>query len=525
MQLDETTKQLHIAEGLKTSLQSETENLHRQIAEMKVEMDLKSSGEKASEAVLRDEIGYFAKRVEELETELDQKSKEFDTQYNEVKKLGNIRGEEVSKIENQLKEKIANEISLTQKIADKEKEIGQLKIDIENLTKSDSGSQEVMKTKDNEIERLSKISESLESKLKQLQTELVAKLSEISSRDEENLKLREVVENQKSEIDNKLTQIEQQSSELELKSNEIIENKNQIDARSLEIVELKFEVESLQNQIKKFNESSNQAQAAEESLSKKVTELSESKAKLESDLNEKDNEVTLAKEQIAKLQREKEEIEKCMSGLNVEAEGKVGMINEKNAIIDKLTKDLNELKERNQNDVNELQATKKKIEEQFSIFQKSSEEQIQKLHVDFEGERKKFATSIEELNAIAREKDARIDVMNKNSTLLTEKKEELEARVSEFEMKFSESMTKLIRIEKDDSEKVNLFSEFNFLLIFYFFRRRKLKSFKTFTMTPFESFRRRKLQIKSSSRIKTSLKSTTRTSIESSAHSTKKFSN
>lgn len=429
-------------------MEKEIQNLHQKVAEMSLELDLKVSGDSAREAVLQDQISYLTQRVEQLETELDEKEKAFET----VQSTRNA-------MEDETKETIATmtskENSLSQRIAQQEQEILQLKSDIENFTKNDTGSQDVIKSKDNEINKLREISQTLEANLQQLRSELEKQSSELSSRNEEALNLQKLISNEKATVDSQNVLIEEHVTALQLKNTEIVDFKKQVDARSLEIVELKFEIESLkQNAIKKSEESSDRAREIEEELNRKVTELSESKAKLENDLTIKDNEVQNVKVQIEKLQGANEDMQKCMSGLNMEAEKNLNAINEKNSTIDKLTGELNELKERNQNIVNELQAMKCHLEEQISVNHKSSDEQLQKLKLDYENEKSKLSSSNEELNAIIREKEARIDVMNKNSSLLTEKKEELEARLSELETKCSDSLTKLTKIEKDDSDKV-----------------------------------------------------------------------
>lgn len=432
-------------------MEKEIQNLHQKIAEMSLELDLKVSGDSAREAVLQDQISYLTQRVEQLETELDEKEKAFET----VQSTRNA-------MEDETKETIATmtskENSLSQRIAQQEQEILQLKSDIENFTKNDTGSQDVIKSKDNEINKLREISQTLEANLQQLRSELEKQSSELSSRNEEALSLQKLISTEKATVDSQNVLIEEHVTALQLKNTEIVDFKKQVDARSLEIVELKFEIESLkQNAIKKSEESSDRAREIEEELNRKVTELSESKAKLENDLTIKDNEVQNVKVQIEKLQGANEDMQKCMSGLNMEAEKNLNAINEKNSTIDKLTGELNELKERNQNIVNELQAMKCHLEEQISVNHKSSDEQLQKLKLDYENEKSKLSSSNEELNAIIREKEARIDVMNKNSSLLTEKKEELEARLNELETKCSDSLTKLTKIEKDDSDKVRKF--------------------------------------------------------------------
>lgn len=429
-------------------MEKEIQNLHQKVAEMSLELDLKVSGDSAREAVLQDQISYLTQRVEQLETELDEKEKAFET----VQSTRNA-------MEDETKETIATmtskENSLSQRIAQQEQEILQLKSDIENFTKNDTGSQDVIKSKDNEINKLREISQTLEANLQQLRSELEKQSSELSSRNEEALSLQKLISTEKATVDSQNVLIEEHVTALQLKNTEIVDFKKQVDARSLEIVELKFEIESLkQNAIKKSEESSDRAREIEEELNRKVTELSESKAKLENDLTIKDNEVQNVKVQIEKLQGANEDMQKCMSGLNMEAEKNLNAINEKNSTIDKLTGELNELKERNQNIVNELQAMKCHLEEQISVNHKSSDEQLQKLKLDYENEKSKLSSSNEELNAIIREKEARIDVMNKNSSLLTEKKEELEARLSELETKCSDSLTKLTKIEKDESDKV-----------------------------------------------------------------------
>lgn len=432
-------------------MEKEIQNLHQKVAEMSLELDLKVSGDSAREAVLQDQISYLTQRVEQLETELDEKEKAFET----VQSTRNA-------MEDETKETIATmtskENSLSQRIAQQEQEILQLKSDIENFTKNDTGSQDVIKSKDNEINKLREISQTLEANLQQLRSELEKQSSELSSRNEEALSLQKLISTEKATVDSQNVLIEEHVTALQLKNTEIVDFKKQVDARSLEIVELKFEIESLkQNAIKKSEESSDRAREIEEELNRKVTELSESKAKLENDLTIKDNEVQNVKVQIEKLQGANEDMQKCMSGLNMEAEKNLNAINEKNSTIDKLTGELNELKERNQNIVNELQAMKCHLEEQISVNHKSSDEQLQKLKLDYENEKSKLSSSNEELNAIIREKEARIDVMNKNSSLLTEKKEELEARLNELETKCSDSLTKLTKIEKDDSDKVRKF--------------------------------------------------------------------
>lgn len=432
-------------------MEKEIQNLHQKVAEMSLELDLKVSGDSAREAVLQDQISYLTQRVEQLETELDEKEKAFET----VQSTRNA-------MEDETKETIATmtskENSLSQRIAQQEQEILQLKSDIENFTKNDTGSQDVIKSKDNEINKLREISQTLEANLQQIRSELEKQSSELSSRNEEALSLQKLISTEKATVDSQNVLIEEHVTALQLKNTEIVDFKKQVDARSLEIVELKFEIESLkQNAIKKSEESSDRAREIEEDLNRKVTELSESKAKLENDLTIKDNEVQNVKVQIEKLQGANEDMQKCMSGLNMEAEKNLNAINEKNSSIDKLTGELNELKERNQNIVNELQAMKCHLEEQISVNHKSSDEQLQKLKLDYENEKSKLSSSNEELNAIIREKEARIDVMNKNSSLLTEKKEELEARLSELETKCSDSLTKLTKIEKDDSDKVRKF--------------------------------------------------------------------
>lgn len=441
---------MHITEGLKASLEKEVHNLHHQIAEMNVELDLKVSGDSAREAVLQDQISYFSQRVEQLETELDQKENDFETIKMEREKIESRRIEELMTIENQVKEKIvtmtSNENLLTQTIGQKEKEILQLKKDIENYTKNDTGSRDVIKSKENEIDKLRETLETLQAKVQQLQNELEKQSSDISLRDEEAIKLQKLICTEKATIESQNLQMEERVVELQLKNNEI--------------VELKIEIDSLQNSIK---ESSGQTREFEDVLNRRVTELSESKAKLENDLIVKDNEVQSVKEQIEKLQRENEEAQKCLSGLNVEAEKNLNVIAVKNTTIEYLTRDLNELKERNQNNINELQAIKEHLEEQISLNHTSSEEQVQKIQLDFENERIKLSSSITELNAIIREKDARIDVMNKNSSLLTEKKEELEARLNEFEMKCSDLLTKLATVEKGDNEKVCILNKMQYI--------------------------------------------------------------
>lgn len=429
-------------------MEKEIQNLHQKVAEMSLELDLKVSGDSAREAVLQDQISYLTQRVEQLETELDEKEKAFET----VQSTRNAMEDETKEIIAMMTSK---ENSLSQRIAQQEQEILQLKSDIENFTKNDTGSQDVIKSKDNEINKLREISQTLEANLQQLRSELEKQSSELSSRNEEALSLQKLISTEKATVDSQNVLIEEHVTALQLKNTEIVDFKKQVDARSLEIVELKFEIESLkQNAIKKSEESSDRAREIEGELNGKVTELSESKAKLENDLTIKDNEVQNVKVQIEKLQGANEVMQKCMSGLNMEAEKNLNAINEKNSTIDKLTGELNELKERNQNIVNELQAMKCHLEEQISVNHKSSDEQLQKLKLDYENEKSKLSSSNEELNAIIREKEARIDVMNKNSSLLTEKKDELEARLSELETKCSDSLTKLTKIEKDDSDKV-----------------------------------------------------------------------
>lgn len=105
-QLEEQTKQLKIAEGLKASLEKEIQNLHQRIAEMKLELDLKVSGDSAREAILQDEISYFTQRVEQLETELDKKEKDFETIQNDMRSVESTRDEELKTFENQTKETI-----------------------------------------------------------------------------------------------------------------------------------------------------------------------------------------------------------------------------------------------------------------------------------------------------------------------------------------------------------------------------------------------------------------------------------
>ncbi|KAL7043611.1 hypothetical protein ACKWTF_001595 [Chironomus riparius] len=457
--LEEVTKNYQISEGLKDVLQKQIQSLHEQIAEMKVDLDLKSSADLASEECLKNECNYLQTRINELENESEAKTKDIVSLQDKMKTLEASRNEELTMIENQMKERVANltsnEKSLIQKISEKDTEIAQLKDDIARLTSSDIGAQEIIKTKDNEIQKLIEKLNFQEGQINELKSDLVTKNDEVSNREKEIEGLEKSFESLKSNVEQSSNKCEQHVKEIEGKSALILELTKQIEAQNHSIESLKSDIENLKKSIDTSQELVLISQASEKTLTSTVSDLSESKVKLENDLTAKDIELQERDESIQKLTKELDEIRNNLTGLSSEAESRMNFIQEKDSIIDKLTKDFNELNTRGQTEINQLEELKKTLEIKLEENAKSANDNVTKINENHASEVAKLSASIEELKKLGKEKDARIEVMEKNSGLLDETKQKLEKNLTELEVKFLESSTKLTKVEREDSEKTS----------------------------------------------------------------------
>ncbi|XP_070496865.1 restin homolog isoform X3 [Chironomus tepperi] len=457
--LEQVTRNLQISEGLKDVLQKQIQSLHEQVADMKVELELKSSADLASEEVLKNECNYLQTRINELENESEAKSKEIIALQDTMKTLEESRNEELTMIEKQMKERVANltsnEESLMQKISEKDTEIAQLKDDIERLTSSDIGAQEIIKTKDIEIQKLIEKVTLQEGQIKELSSELVTKIDEVSNKEKELESLEKSFDNLKSNIEQSSSQCEQHIKDIEEKSALIMELTKQIDAQNSSIESLKSDITNLQKSVAESQELAAKSQDSEKTLTSTVADLSESKVKLENDLTAKDNELKDREENIQKLTKELDEIKNNLTGLSSEAESRMKFIQEKDSIIEKLTKDFDDLKTRSQGEVSQLEDAKKALESKLEESLISANENVQKINEIHTSEVAKLSASIEELKKLDKEKDARIEVMEKNIGLLDETKQKLEKNLADLEAKYAESSAKLTKVEREDSEKAS----------------------------------------------------------------------
>lgn len=460
-QLEETAAKLLTTQDFKKSLEVEIESLNEKVNEMKNDLDLKSSGAKASEECMRDEMRYLEKRVNDLEIELGDRTKTIEQQQVELSTIEELKKQLLADNEQQQKQRLDSEKSLTDQISSKDSDIEKLRKEIETMLSSDSGIKEAIKEKDSEILRFSEKESMLNERLQQLEKSLKEKSEAFIAQELELKSLQNVFQTVEAEFQSLQKSSEKQSEELIEKTVAQQQLQKNIEDQTNEISVLRLEVERFQSSLKNTGDSIQKSHEIEENLKKQIAELLESKVKLESDIAIKETGLKDAESQQSGLKKEIVERDCCIAGLEAEVKGIKDSVAEKESAIAQSIKDFNELKERNQKNLESFESAKQALNDELTAFKKSNEEVFNKLKSEAEVEKDLLKSKTDELAKNLKDKDSQLEKTEKNVTLLSELKTSLDEKLLSRENELKELTTKLNKVEREDAEKVSLCNHFS----------------------------------------------------------------
>lgn len=456
-EIKELTEKLHITDELKMTLENQLQSHRETISELQKDLDMKCSGAKASEMCLKDEMNYLETRVNDLERELGEKTNAFDLQQAELMKLEELKKEEVAKLEKQLQDKnvalSSSESSLTAQATSKDNEIEKLRKDIESLTSSDAGTQDIIKGKDNEIQQLMEQTASQDKRLKELDHLLETKAESFATMEQEKIKLHEASNSLTLEYEENC---KKQGEELQKKVLANHHQEKKIEVLLSEVSVLKMEVERYRGSSNDTDLSLQKSLELEENLKRRICELDESQVKLKTDVDTKDSQLKNVNEKVESLQKEIDERNKCIAGLEVEVQSITKNIAEKETSNDQLKKDFSTLEARTQQSLHELEGVKQTASEELLSVQKSFDETAEKLKTDHEIEKTNLISKIDELTKAIKDKDSQLDKIEKNTELLTEVKASLDQELKTKENDIQELTTKLNKTERDNADQVSV---------------------------------------------------------------------
>lgn len=453
---EESSQKVQTVEELKRALESQVQSLNEKIVELENDLEMKSSGAKASEMCLRDELNYFMKRVSDLESELDKKSVEFESQLVEAQNVGETQKEEIAKLEAQLKEKIdvmtQIEGTLGDKIANKDEEIDKLKKDAGKL----ASTEEVVKDKDDEIQRLMEQTALKDDRLHQIEAAMEKKSELLMIKETELKNLEKAFADYEADFEKLTANCSKQREDIQMKQQIIDQHEKKLNGVTEEVSVLRLEVDRFQSTVKDSDETMQKSREIETNLKQQIHELAESKVKLEADNNGKDAQLKSSNLRLEALEKEIEERDKCIAGLEAEVKSVNSLIAEKTSSIDQLKKDFADLKAQSQTTLQQLEASKQSLYDDMTKSKNALEESIEKIKADRASEKSDLCKQIDELKKLGKEKDSKLEVVEQNVSLLSELKASLEEKLTSNQSALNEVSLKLNKVEREDEEKVRL---------------------------------------------------------------------
>lgn len=455
-ELAEITTKFQVSEELKKSFESEISSLKEKLTEFKNDLDLKTSGAKASEECMKDEMAYLEKRINDMEIEIGEKTKTVELKESEIAKMKESTVAEIAALESRMKETSEAEVTLKTQITGKDNEIDKLKKELESLMSSDSGAKDLIKDKEAEILRLVEKSSLQDERVQQLEKGLEEKAAVLVKKEFELNKLQDVFKSIEFDFQTLQETTEKQAEEINQKSESNQQLQKKLDDQLNEVSVLRLEVERFQSSVKNSGESIQKSQEIESNLKQQINELQETKVKLETDITSKDVQFKDLEARFLGLEKEINERDKCIAGLEAEVKSIQKASSEKESAIAQWTDKFNELEAKSQKALIEYEVSKQSLAEELTLAKKALDETLEKLKTDFESEKNLLTSKIQELEKSGKGKDSQLDKSEKNVNLLTELKASLDEKIASKENELLELTTKFNKTERDDSEKVNL---------------------------------------------------------------------
>ncbi|XP_058815206.1 restin homolog isoform X4 [Topomyia yanbarensis] len=426
-------QKLHLTEELRSSLEHEISRLHERLAEMEKNLDIKVSSYNISEQCLKEKIAYLQDRIDEMGVELTSKDAELEKQYIELKNAEGQLDEEVTHLQDDLRNK-------EELLGEKGKQIAKLTAEVEallndirqrdvKLLEGESGLKAILDEKDGMLGKLRKElddltakesfirgeSEGKDLKIANLNAKLIASEEQIRKHEES---LKEVKKNQQSledDIKNKDKLLEEKNSLLaqiqeELKSSSAGNDQHValIRSKETELEQKQQELDSKKDEIVKLESAINE-------LTKKLADII------------KENEIR-STEYLASLEFEtksKEDLLNKLAKQETEQLAKDKQLEENEVLISALQSELKELNVAKANLSRELEETKNSFADRDTALSNVNEERI-RLNEELEKLKKESASAI--LLLEERLKNAQRTYEEDLKNLKDEQGKEIEAR-------------------------------------------------------------------------------------------------
>lgn len=455
-ELAEITAKLKVSDEMRKSFEKEITSLNEKLVELKNDLDMKTSGAKASDECMKDEMAYLEKRVNDMELEIGDKTKTIELKETEIVKMKESAITDIAALEAQMREISEAGNLMKEQIGSKDVEIEKLRKELDGLMSSDSGAKDLIKEKESEILRLVESKSLQDERLQQLEKGLIEKTEVLVKKELELNALQDVFKSFEVDFQALQKTSEQQTEELSQKSESNQQLMKKLDDQINEISILRLEVERSQSSVKNSDESVQKSQEIESNLKQQITELQESKVKLETDRSSRDVQFKDLEVRFVSVEKEIEERDKCIAGLEAEVQSIHRSVADKETSIAEWMNKFNELEVSAQKALEEYEASKQALADELTAAKKSLDETLEKLKSDFESEKNLLSTTIQELEKSCKDKESQLDKSDKNVNLLTELKASLDEKIAIKDNELMELTTKFNKSERDDSEKVNL---------------------------------------------------------------------
>lgn len=447
-ELDEATKQLKVTEELKKSFENETQSLHEKLADLKNDLDMKTSGAMASEECLRDQLNNQEKRMNELEVEIGERDLSIGSLRVDIDQAELMKAEAIATLQDELKKLsealTSGEALLKEQLTSKDATIQQLNTEIIQL-----------QGKEANILRLNEKETLLNERIQQLEKELRENSESLIKNGLEMTSLQNAFSLVESEYRTLQQSSEKQLEDIKGKS----ESNKQLQVKLVEqgnqISVMKLELERFQSSIQDSDASVQKSHQIEENLKRQISELLESKQKLENEIAYKEAQFKESELSRNDLEREIGERGKCIAGLEAEVESVRRVVDEKEAKIAQHITDYREFKERNDQSMRDLNDSGQTLAVDFAAVKQVMIEEFEKEKADHMAEKKSLTSKIDDLSKIIKDKESQLDKSEKNVSLLTELKASLDEKLSARENELSELTSKCNKLERDDAEKVS----------------------------------------------------------------------
>lgn len=447
-ELDTATKQLAVTEELKKSFENETQSLHEKLAELKNDLDMKTSGAMASEECLRDQLNNQEKRMNELEVEIGERDLSIGSLKVDIDQAELIKAEAIAKLQDELKKLsealTSGEALLKEQLSSKETTIEELNNEIVEL-----------QGKEANILRLNEKETLLNERIQQLEKELRENSESLIKNGLEMTSLQNAFSLVESEYQNLQRTSEKQLEDINEKSESNKQLQVKLDEQGNQISVMKLELERFQSSIQNSDASVQKSHQIEENLKKQISELLESKEKLENEIAYKEAQFKESELSRNDLEREIGERGKCIAGLEAEVESVRRVVDEKEAKIAQHITEYREFKDKNDQGMRDLNESGRALATDFAAVKQVMIEEIAKEKADHDAEKKSLTSKMDDLNKIVKDKESQLDKSEKNVSLLTELKASLDEKLSARESELNDLTSKCNKLERDDAEKVS----------------------------------------------------------------------